>query len=66
LGPGRGYNTNQFGNIYAISAMTTYVASPRFVVDAIFGLTHTTQNLLAPFSNTRYGANVLGIPNTNL
>jgi len=66
LGPGRGYNTNQFGNIYAISAMAIYVASPRFVVDAIFGLTHTTQNLLAPLSNTRYGANVLGIPNTNL
>src|SRR5260370_3063661 len=46
--------------------MATYVASPRFVVDAIFGLTHTTQNLLAPLSNTRYGAEVLGIPNTNL
>src|SRR6266404_7669051 len=66
LGPGRGYNTNQFGNIYAISAMATYVASPRFVVDVIFGLTHTTQNLLAPLSNTRYGADVLGIPNTNV
>jgi hypothetical protein len=66
LGPGRGYNTNQFGNIYAISAMATYVASPRFVVDAIFGLTHTSQNLLAPLSNIRYGATVLGIPNTNL
>src|SRR5260370_23290330 len=46
--------------------MATYVASPRFVVDAIFGLTHITQNLLAPLSNTRYGAEVLGIPNTNL
>jgi Carboxypeptidase regulatory-like domain/TonB-dependent Receptor Plug Domain len=66
LGPGSGYNTNQFGNIYAISAMATYVASPHFVVDAIFGLTHTTQNLLAPLSNTRYAADVLGIPNTNL
>jgi len=66
LGPGRGYNTNQFGNIYAISALATYVASPRFVVDAIFGLTHTTQNLLPPLSNTRYAADVLDIPNTNL
>ena len=66
LGPGTGYNTDQFGNIYAISAMATYVASPRFVVDAIFGLTHTSQNLLAPLSNVRYAATVLGIPNTNL
>jgi hypothetical protein len=66
LGPGTGYNTDQFGNIYAISAMATYVASPRFVVDAIFGLTHTSQNLLAPLSNIRYAATVLGIPNTNL
>ena len=60
------YNTNQFGNIYAISAMASYVASPNFVVDAVFGLTHSTQNLLAPLSNTRYAADVLGIPNTNL
>ena len=60
------YNTNQFGNIYAISAMASYVASPHFVVDTVFGLSHTTQNLLAPLSNTRYAADVLGIPNTNL
>ena len=66
LGPGSGYNTNQFGNIYVISAMATYVASPHFVVDAVFGLTHATQNLLAPLSDTRYAADVLGIPNTNL
>jgi hypothetical protein len=66
LGPGTGYNTDQSGNIYAISVMTTYVASPHFVVDALFGLTHSTQNLLAPLSNTRYAADVLGIPNTNL
>lgn len=66
LGPGSGYNTNQNGNIYAISAAATYLATPHFVVDALFGLTHTTQNLLAPLSNTRYAANVLGIPNTNL
>jgi len=60
------YNTNQFGNVYAISAMGSYVASPRFVIDVVFGLTHTTQNLLAPLSNVRYAADVLGIPNTNL
>jgi Carboxypeptidase regulatory-like domain/TonB-dependent Receptor Plug Domain len=66
LGPGSGYNTNQFGNIYAFSAMATYVASPKLVIDALFGLTHTTQNLYAPLPNTRYGSDVLGIPNTNL
>ena len=60
------YNTNQFGNIYAISAMASYVGSAHFVVDTVFGLTHATQNLLAPLSNTRYAADVLGIPNTNL
>ena len=60
------YNTNQFGNVYAISAMGSYVASQQFVIDAVFGLTHTTQNLLAPMSNVRYTADVLGIPNTNL
>jgi len=66
LGPGGSYNTDQSGNIYAISAMATYVASPHLVVDTVFGLTHTTQNLLAPLTNMRYGADVLGIPNTNL
>jgi hypothetical protein len=66
LGPGGGYNTNENGNIYAISAATTYVATPHLVVDALFGVTHATQNLLAPLSNTRYAADVLGIPNTNL
>lgn len=60
------YNTDQLGNIYAISAMATFVASPRFVADIVLGLTHSTQKLLAPLSNTRYAADVLGIPNTNL
>lgn len=66
LGPGSGYNTNQFGNIYAFSAMATYVASSNLVIDGLFGLTHTTQNLFAPLPNTRYASSVLGIPNTNL
>ena len=60
------YNTDQFGNIYAISVAASYVSSPHFVVDSVFGLTHATQNLLAPLSNMRYAADVLGIPNTNL
>lgn len=63
---GGGYNTNQTGNIYAFSGSATYVATPRFVVDATFGLTHTTQYLYAPNYTQRYGSDVLGIPNTNL
>jgi hypothetical protein len=63
---GGGYNTNQTGNIYALSGSATYVISPRLVADATFGLTHSTQNLYAPLYNQRYGSDVLGIPNTNL
>ena len=63
---GGGYNTDQNGNIYAFSGSATYVASPRLVIDALFGLTHSTQILLAPLSNERYAADTLGIPNTNL
>jgi hypothetical protein len=63
---GGGYNTNQNGNIYAFSGSGTYVASPKLVIDATFGLTHTTQNLFAPLYNDRYAADTLGIPNTNL
>ena len=66
LGPGSGYNTDQNGNIYAISMAAAYVVSTHVVVDTLFGLTHASQNLLAPLSNTRYAADVLGIPNTNL
>lgn len=60
------YNTNQYGNIYSISAMASYVASPHFVLDAVFGVTEADQDLIAPLSNSRYGADVLHIPNTNL
>ncbi len=63
---GGGYNTNQNGNIYAFSGSGTYVASPKLVIDATFGLTHTTQNLFSPLYNDRYAADTLGIPNTNL
>ena len=43
------YNTNQFGNIYAISAMASYVASPHFVVDTVFGLSHATSESVSAF-----------------
>jgi hypothetical protein len=63
---GGGYNTNQNGNIYAFSGSGTYVATSKLVMDATFGLTHSTQNLYAPLYNQRYASDVLGIPNTNL
>jgi hypothetical protein len=63
---GGGYNTNQNGNIYAFSGSGTYAATSKLVIDATFGLTHSTQNLYAPLYNQRYGSDVLGIPNTNL
>jgi hypothetical protein len=66
--PLSGTNTDAsaYGNTYATSVSATYVATPRFVVEALFGLTHAVQNLVPPFSNQRYGSDVLGIPGTNV
>jgi hypothetical protein len=66
--PLSGTNTDAsaFGNTYATSVSAPYVATPRFVVEALFGLTHTVQNLFPPFTNQRYGSDVLGIPGTNV
>ncbi len=61
-----GNNAFQNGNIYAASVSATYVATPHFVIDALFGLTHTSQNLSPPNTQQRYGSDVLGIPGTNL
>jgi hypothetical protein len=61
-----GNNAFQNGNIYAVSASGTYVFTPHLVVDALFGLTHSSQNLAPPNTNQRYGSDVLGIPGTNL
>lgn len=65
LGSGGGYNTTQFGNVYGVSVMATYVARSHLVVDGIFGFTQTIRNLLAPLTDNRYAADTLGIPNTN-
>jgi hypothetical protein len=54
------------GNIYAFSVSGTYIVTPRFVLDGLFGLTHSRQELTPPNSNQRYGLEVLGIPGTNL
>jgi hypothetical protein len=59
-------NALQFGNIYAISISGTYIVTPHFVVDGLFGLTHSTQSQQPPNTNVRYGQDVLGIPGSNL
>lgn len=56
----------QNGNIYALSGSVTYIATPHFVVDGLFGLTHSLQNLFPPNTNQRYGSDVLGIPGVNV
>jgi hypothetical protein len=59
-------NALQFGNIYAISISGTYIVTSHFVVDGLFGLTHSTQSQQPPNTFTRYGQDVLGIPGSNL
>jgi hypothetical protein len=66
LGPGNGSNTDQHGNIYSVAGMATYVVSPNLVIDALFGLTSTTQYLFPPSYNVLYGEQTLKIPGTNL
>lgn len=66
LGAGTGYNTDQYGNIYQLEGMGTYVASPNLVIDALFGLTHMTEYLFPPDYNVLYGQQTLKIPGTNL
>lgn len=66
LGPGNGSNSNQHGNIYSVAALATYVASSNLVIDAVFGLTHSTQYLFPPSYTTLYGQQTLKIPGTNV
>ncbi|AFL89160.1 TonB-dependent receptor family protein [Terriglobus roseus DSM 18391] len=54
------------GNVYAFSVSATYIVTPHLVLDGVFGLTHSRQQLSPPNSSTRYGSDVLGIPGTNL
>lgn len=66
LGPGNGANTDQHGNIYSVAGLATYVASPNLVIDAVFGLTHSTQYLFPPSYSVLYGEETLKIPGTNI
>ncbi len=59
-------NYLQHGATLAISGSATYVASPTLVFDATFGVTRAHQLLYPTEANVRYGADVLGIPGTNV
>ena len=63
-----GQNSNYYenGNIYALSFSGTYVPTSHFVIDAVYGFTHTLQNYGPPEANAKYGTDVLGIPGTNI
>jgi TonB-dependent Receptor Plug Domain len=61
-----GAGTDQHGNIYQLEGMATYVASPKLVIDSLFGLTHMAQFAFPPDYNVLYGQQTLKIPGTNL
>jgi hypothetical protein len=60
------HNHIQNGDIYAFSVSGTYVATSSLVLNATFGLTHSSQNFAPPGTSVRYGSDILGIPGTNL
>jgi len=59
-------NFKEHGATLAVSASATYVASPTLIFDATFGVTRSHQLLFPTQANVRYGADVLGIPGTNV
>jgi hypothetical protein len=63
-----GQNSNAYenGNIYAFSGSGVFVPSTHFVIDAVYGFTHTLQHYGPPQANVKYGSDILGIPGTNL
>ena len=62
-----GYPTpNQHGDIYGFTGSATYTVSPTFIIDGAIGFTRADQLLIPSDGNTKYTADVLGIPGTNL
>jgi hypothetical protein len=59
-------NYLQHGATLAISASATYVASPTFIIDGTWGVTQGHQLLFPNKTDERFGADVLGIPGTNI
>jgi hypothetical protein len=62
-----GYATpNQHGKIFAFTGSFTYLFSPTFIADGSVGFTRADQLLIPTDGSTKYTADVLGIPGTNL
>lgn len=57
---------NQHGDIYGFTGSATYTVSPTFVVDGAVGFTRADQLLIPIHGSSRYTAETLGIPGTNL
>jgi len=59
-------NYQAFGHATAYAITTTWIASPTFVVDGNWGRTFAHQILNPPSVDKKLGADLLGIPGTNL
>lgn len=62
---GQNTDANSFGNFWALSTSGTYAPTPHLVIQLLFGVNHTVENLFAPYANQKYGEDVLGIPGSN-
>lgn len=54
-----------YGHTISFSVTGTYVATPTFVIDAIFGMTRMVANSQQLDIKTKPGTDILGIPGTN-
>jgi Carboxypeptidase regulatory-like domain len=62
-----GSNTpSQHGNTYATTIGATYLLKPNLLIDGSWGFTRAHQLLIPIQDNVKAGADVLGIPGTNL
>jgi hypothetical protein len=59
-------NYQAFGHATAYAITATYIISPTFVLDANWGRTYAHQILNPPSTDKKLGADLLGIPGTNL
>ncbi len=57
---------NQHGDIYGFTGSATYTVSPTFIIDGAIGFTRADQLLIPIDGNSKYTADTLGIPGTNL
>ncbi|MES1256843.1 MAG: TonB-dependent receptor, partial [Acidobacteriota bacterium] len=59
-------NYQAFGHATAYAVTATYIVSPTFVIDGNWGRTYAHQILNPPSADKKLGADLLGIPGTNL